>query len=225
MCWTTIQIPRDSFRGLIARWVNNSTLLANKEKKPCAHILIGAIAISYHCPVAAMPCTRAVKTWRGDGARSVGTGGIAGREGWRRGRWHRLFRSQVAAGTRQPSRNICRYFPGVEHKRTTDFSSLAKQKAHPPTDTNRQSVCRGSVHGPSFLFRIFFQRHILPSSTSDYVPTTSVSFIPAARSKIFNFGRWHVPSRIIPSLCSSFSSLAVLCKISLRWNYSRATKS
>lgn len=92
-------------------------------------------------------------------------------EGRRRGRWYRLLRGQVAAGTRQLSRNICRYFPGCareQQERTTDFSRRkAKGPSSGPADTNnnrQSSVARGS----SFLFRIFSEHRVVAPSPSSH---------------------------------------------------------
>lgn len=81
--------------------------------------------------------------------------------------------SQPSGSGHAPSRNICRYFPGGEHKRTTDFSPRrSKRPILRPTPTGSRSR-RGSPV-PSFLFRIFPWRRVpcpLPpgSSSSSYI--------------------------------------------------------
>lgn len=227
-----ILIPRTSSRDLIAAESvpaaggSTTATLADKESA-CVCILRWLIAISYHCPVAAC-CVHARRQGRegqrGPRGRKVGWG-TKGRDE-ERGRWHRLPRCQVAAGTRQPSRNICRRLPRKRaQERTTDFSSLLSREAKgpsSPTDANRRSRC---VAGPVSYFVSFPKARrvpLLPSPSSLLMAITSVSFIPAACSKIFNFGRWHVPNgRIIsPLLLPFFFSSFVKSR---RWNYSRAT--
>lgn len=177
-------------------------------------------------PRGGMLRARAPSRWRGRGA--AGGSGIerwglrGGEEGKdeERGRWHRLPRCQVAAGTRQPSRNICRLPRKRAQERTTDFSSLLSREPKgpsSPTQTGTVGVSRAQFL-ISYLFR---KRAAIPLAPSPFpfpslpVAITSVSFIPAACSKIFNFGRWHVPNG--SSLSSSpFSSplLLLLCRVS-----------
>lgn len=74
--------------------------------------------------------------------------------------------------------------------------SSPKQKAHPPADTDRQSVAarRGSPV-PSFLFRIFPWRRVpCPLPPAPPHPATSVSFIPpSARPRVLqDFQFWQM---------------------------------
>lgn len=99
--------------------------------------------------------------------------------------------------------------------------SAPRQKAHPPADTDRQSVA--ALPGPVSYF-VSFPSAASPASRLAPLPphpfiATSVSFIPPparrACSKIFNFGRWHVPGRRIrPSSLLTRPSV-ILCRVSL----------
>lgn len=92
--------------------------------------------------------------------------------------------------------------------------SAPKQKAHPPADTDRQSVA--ALPGPVSYFVSFLRP--LPLSSLPLFIATSVSFIPPparhACSKIFNFGRWHVPARRIRPSSLLTPSSAILCRVS-----------
>lgn len=171
------------------------------------------IAIPYHCPVAA---TRARTPHDGEegreGARRKEGEGVDGRgqggrdeEGadgtvffaakWQRARANRVGTS---AATSQE-----------ESTREPPTSLRAKAKG-PSSGRHRQAVGRarpGAAQrgspGPSFLFRIFSRAPPAPSPRP--VPSPRPGYIrflypPAALarracSKIFNFGRWHVPGR------------------------------
>lgn len=183
------------------------------------------IAISYHCPVAA---TRArTPRWRGRGQR--GPSEKRGRGWMEEGREGGTKKGQMAPSSSQPSGSghaptESEHLPLLPRRRAQEnhrLLSSPRQKAHPPADS--QSVA--ALPGPVSYFVSF--PGAAPPLPSPPLPrphhllhlATSVSFIPPptrrACSKIFNFGRWHVPVRRIssPSLLTPRS--AILCRVSL----------
>lgn len=204
--------------GSVSAAGGSTTALSRIKKGACVHSQ-WPIAISYHCPVAAMRArttarkgTAGTQRKEGEGVDGRGQGGRdeEGADGtvffaakWQRARANRVGTS---AATSQE-----------ESTREPPTSLFAKAKG-PSSARHRQAVGRGSP-GPSFLFRI----SLVPLSPSPPFIATSVSFLsspraaPARRacSKIFNFGRWHVPGRRIsssPSLLTPPS--AILCRVS-----------
>lgn len=215
-----------ALRGLIAVGLvpagGSTTALSRIKKGACVHSR-WPIAISYHCPVAAMRA-RTLR-WRGRGQR--GPSERRGRGWLEEGREEGTKKGQMAPSSSQPSGSghaptESEHLPLLPRRRAQEnhrLLSSPRQKAHPPADTDRQSVA--ALPGPVSYFVSFPSAAFPPSlSTSSPPPfiATSVSFIPPparrACSKIFNFGRWHVPGRRISSSSLLTPPSAILCRVS-----------
>jgi len=158
-----------------------------KKRSPVRAFSV-AIAISYHCPVAAMPCTRAVKPGGAAGPRVSEPGGDRGEGGTKKGQMAPSF-SQPSGSGHAPTES--EHLPLLPRSRAQEnhrlFSSLARQKAHPPTDTEPAvGVCRGPQFLISYLFRSAVLRHPPPP------PATSVSSFIPRRGTLQDFQFWQM---------------------------------
>lgn len=147
--------------------------------------------------------------------------------GWmEEGREEGTKKGQMAPSSSQPSGSghaptESEHLPLLPRRRAQEnhrLLSAPRQKAHPPADTDRQSVA--ALPGPVSYFVSFAERCVpcLLSSLPPPFIATSVSFIspPARRacSKIFNFGRWHVPARRIRPSSLLTPSSVIFCRVS-----------
>jgi len=182
--------------GPSRRWVNST--LADKERG-----LLHSrwpIAISYHCPVAAV---RARAPWTRGGA----MGPAEGERGTKKG--------QMAPSSSQPSGSghaptESEHLPLLPRRRAQENHRLllARQKAHPPADTNRQSRLSRAQFLISYLSRVDRVRRFPLHSSLRCIRFLSSSIRPAPRFSILADGtcRAHKDHPFLfPSLSASAS--------------------
>lgn len=128
--------------------------------------------------------------------------------------------SQPSGSGHAPSRNICRYFPGGEHKRTTDFSPRqSKRPILRPTPTGSRSRRGATLPCPVSYF-VSFPGAASPAPYPRLPPIQLHPFplsprrhgARASRFSILADGTCRAEGSVPPSLLTPPS--AILCRVS-----------